>query len=51
MLVTDALKACVIELERLRDVHLPQYDGKVGEPDKDVIFKAREALRHACDRG
>jgi len=39
-----ALKDCATELQRLRDVHLPKYEGKVGEPDADVLKRAKEAI-------
>ena len=28
-----ALEACVKELNRLREVHLPRYEDRIGEPD------------------
>lgn len=33
----NVLIVAVEELERLRYLHLPQYEGKTGEPDLDVI--------------
>ncbi len=39
------LRAALKELGRLRDVHLPMYEGKIGEPDRDVIREVRQALR------
>jgi len=42
-----ALKNAVQELERLRDVHLPRFDDKIGEPDLDVLDQARAALKAA----
>ncbi len=40
----NALRACIAELERLRDLYLPTYEGKIGEPDKRVIDRAKRAL-------
>lgn len=42
--VIPALKACVAELQRLRDVHLPRYEGKIGEPNMEVLALAKLAL-------
>jgi hypothetical protein len=41
----EGLKVALRELERLRDVHLPMYEGKVGEPDRDVLKQVRMALK------
>jgi len=40
----EALLECVTELQRLRFVLLPHYEGKIGEPDGELISKARAAL-------
>lgn len=40
----DALKLTVKELKRLRYLHLPMFEGKVGEPDNEVIKSAKQAL-------
>ncbi len=39
------LRVALKELGRLRDVHLPMYEGKIGEPDRDAIREVRSALR------
>lgn len=39
-----ALADCLEELERLRYVHLPMFEGKVGEPNKFVIRRAKKIL-------
>ncbi len=40
-----ALVACADELERLRYVLLPRYEGMIGEPDAKVLQRARKALK------
>lgn len=42
-----ALMATASELQRLRDVHLPRYDGAIGEPDSEVLATARAAIARA----
>ena len=42
-----ALEACATELQRLRDVHLPRFEGKVGEPCNETLTAARAALAKA----
>ena len=32
------------ELKRLRYLHAPRYDGKLGEPDPEVIREVEKAL-------
>ncbi len=39
------LRRTVEELERLHYIHTPQFEGKVGEPDKTIIRNARKVLK------
>jgi hypothetical protein len=39
-----ALHDCANELQRLRSVHLPRYEDKIGEPDLSVLERARDTL-------
>jgi len=39
------LQACIVELERLRAIHTPKFEGKVGEPDLIVINLAKIKLK------
>ena len=39
-----ALEDCAEELQRLRDVLLPQYAGKIGEPDVEILNTARALI-------
>lgn len=43
-----ALVGCVLELKRLRRALLPQYAGKIAEPDEKVIERGKSALRAAA---
>ncbi len=38
------LRRTVEELERLHYLLVPQFEGKVGEPDKTIIRNARKVL-------
>lgn len=39
-----AAKAAADEIERLKYLFLPYYEGKIGEPDLDVLEALRKAL-------
>lgn len=41
------LKAAEEELQRLRDVLLPEFDGKIGEPSKAVLAKITRVIKNA----
>ena len=43
--LTVALHECVSELQRLREVLLPHYEGKIGEPDVELLERARVILQ------
>lgn len=40
----ELLQEALAELERLEYIHRPQFEGKVGEPDLDLIARIRAAL-------
>ncbi len=42
--VAFVLSLGAAELQRLRDVHLPKYEKKIGEPDKEVLNLMKKAL-------
>ena len=44
-LLRDALGACVDELQRLRELFVPIYLDKIGEPSKKVVDMANAVLR------
>lgn len=46
-LLLEALEAAIAELRRLRCVHLPRFEGKIGEPDLGVLQAARAAIARA----
>lgn len=39
------------ELKRLRDVLLPHYEGKIGEPDHGILQRLRTVLNTAQKEG
>lgn len=43
----QALEAAATELQRLRDVHLPTFEGKIGEPSLEVLNQVKKALGKA----
>lgn len=45
--LVQAAKDAAAELERLRDVLLPQYEDKVAGPDYGVLHRLRIALEQA----
>lgn len=40
----QALEAAALELQRLRDVHLPHFEGKIGEPSLEVLNQVKKAI-------
>ena len=41
----DAAQLAAKELQRLRDVHLPRYDGCIGEPDLQILTLLKAAIK------
>lgn len=45
--LTKALRPAIAELVRLREVHLPRFEGCIGEPDKEIMDRGMAALSPA----
>lgn len=46
-----ALKYAIGEIERLRGLYLPHYQGKLGEPDEETVRTGNAALKLAESEG